>query len=167
MNATKERLLIPLTQGRFATVDEEDYDWLSQWSWCLNTKGYAVRGERRDGTDRAILMHRQILGLCPGDGLKSDHRNHDRLDNRRANLRICTNAQNVAYQHLPRNNTSGYKGVSWSTVMGKWEAYICAAGRKRNLGYYIDPVDAARAYDRAAVTCFGEFARPNLPVVEI
>ena len=154
---------IPLTKGQVALVDDEDFAWLSQWSWCLNSRGYAVRAERKDGKSFAVLMHRQVLGLVPGDGRVADHRNHNRLDNRRSNLRACSNAENVASQKRGRQDR--YKGTSWSPSAAKWEAYICPGGSKLTLGYFDDPIDAALAYDRAALAHFGEFAVPNFLAV--
>ena len=95
--------------------------------------------------------------------MKIDHIDGDGLNNRRANLRHCTNQENCRNQGLARNNRSGFKGVSWYPNSGKWVATIWDGKRKVFLGYYADPVEAARAYDAKARELFGEFARPNFP----
>lgn len=106
-------------------------------------------------------MHREILQ--PGPGFEVDHVNGDGLDNRRANLRECVRTQNNANHGLGRLNASGFKGVSWDAANRRWRTSISAAGVTRNLGRYDRPEDAARAYDRAAVATFGDFARLNFP----
>ncbi len=102
--------LIPLTQGKFAIVDAEDYDWLIRYKWhackCKNTY-YASRV--RGG--KTIKMHREIMRAPKG--LVCDHINHNGLDNRKRNLRLCTNAQNCYNQRASATGTSKYKGVSW------------------------------------------------------
>src|SRR4030065_939634 len=103
---------IKLTKGKVAIVDDEDYDWLMQWKWRINSIGYAMRTVKKNGKARKIFMHRVILNT-PSD-MCSDHANHNRLDNRRCNLRICTKQQNQANAPAPKNNRSGGKGVSWN-----------------------------------------------------
>lgn len=116
---------ILLSQGKFAIVDDEDYEKLSKYKWCANNRHgcwYAVRTSNK----KIIRMHRQILGLKKGDGMKTDHVNHNGLDNRRCNLRICTLAEN---NHNRQRNkkwrSSKFKGVSWDKKMEKWRTQIC------------------------------------------
>jgi hypothetical protein len=105
-------------------------------------------------------MHRQLLGLTdPSEQV--DHRNHDGLDNRRENLRPCTNQQNQHNQRKRAGCTSRYKGVHWDFRNGSWRAAIKAEGRTIHLGRFQDEDDAARAYDDAARRLFGEFALTN------
>jgi hypothetical protein len=114
-----------------------------------------------------MWLHRMIIDV-PG-GMMVDHINGNRLDNRRCNLRVCTNRQNCQNQTIARkDNTSGYKGVSYSRRHRKWRAWIAAGSLRSNgtrknvsLGYFADAADAARAYDAAARLHFGEFARCN------
>lgn len=158
---------ITLTRDKVALVDDEDYEWLSQWKWCaykpLRSKTfYAVRGSRINGKSRLVPMHRAILN--PDPKVKVDHRNGDGLDNRRDNLRVCTNAQNGMNKRFCGKRAIGhskYKGVAKSTGAPTWRAYIRPGGRQIHLGTFVSEEDAARAYDAAAKVHFGEFACPN------
>lgn len=151
---------IRLTKGRFALVDDLDYPWLSQLRWCYSSDGYAVNYYRDEqGNDHKRSMHRLVMARIleqsvPPD-LQVDHINHNRIDNRRENLRLATRSQNQA------NNTSGYKGVVWN--QGKWEVRIRYQERKLYLGRYADPIFAALVYDGAARLLYQEFAGLNFP----
>jgi len=150
---------IPLTQGKVAIVDDEDFERLSQYKWCYATVGYAVRFEQVNGKRRGVFMHRQIMQ--PPKDLEVDHINGDKLDNRRSNLRIVTRQQN-RFNERPRKGTSSkYKGVSWYKQTRRWEAYIKINGKKKRIGYFNDEIEAALAYDRAARELFGEYAKTN------
>ncbi len=149
---------IPLTQGYFALVDADDYEKLSQYKWHVNRKGdmlYACRSEK----GKKIKMHRQILNAPPG--MYCDHINHNGLDNRKANLRLCTPQQNSFNQRPSHNSTSKYKGVYWNSEARKWHAEIRHNGRLIHIGYYDYEQDAAIAYDDYAIELFGEFAWLN------
>lgn len=104
-------------------------------------------------------MHQDVIGENKGGNI--DHINHDTLDNRRENLRPCTVSQNGANQGVRVNNTSGFKGVSLFKRDQVWQAYINMFGKRRHLGYYATPIEAALAYDRAALEYHGEFAMTN------
>ncbi len=148
---------IPLTQGYFALVDADDYEKLSQYKWHVNRKGdmlYACRSEK----GKKIKMHRQILNAPPG--MHCDHINHNGLDNRKANLRLCTPQQN-ACNRRPLERTSKYKGVHWDSLSRKWRAEIKHNGRTIHIGFYDYEQDAAIAYDDYAIELFGEFAWLN------
>ena len=152
--------LIALSQGKFAIVDADDYEQLAQFKWYAlkdskNDTFYAYRQEKRKG----ILMHRQILS-APAEML-CDHINHNGLDNRRANIRLCTNAQNQHNQRPHTGCSSCYKGVCWNQNKTKWQAYIRLNNRKYHLGCFDYEIDAALAYDDKAVELFGEFACLN------
>jgi hypothetical protein len=122
------------------TIDESDFERLSQLgNWHLNS-GYA-HGRRPDGS--AAYLHREVLQLERDDPRVVDHINGDRLDNRRANLRIVTRRQNMENMKLSRANTSGYRGVSYDKEMGLWAAQIGLNGRRKHLGYYHSPETAA------------------------
>lgn len=145
---------IPLTQGRFALVDDADVNLLSRYKWTYNN-GYAMR-KGRGGV--WIGMHRVIAQAGPDQHV--DHRNGDTLDNRRHNLRICTVRQNVC-NTPPRPGTSRYKGVYAHKRSGRWVAAITHGGKKQHLGYFDTQEEAARAYDQAAARLFGEYAWLN------
>lgn len=151
---------IGLTQGKSTIVDASDFVILSQWKWHLSHFGYAERRQhlpssRKNQKFRMIRMHRLVMEIP--DNMQIDHANGDRLDNRRSNLRICTGRQNSYNQRKRSDNTSGYKGVTWNTAAGKWEARV---GHKY-LGLFEDKKQAALAYNLGASEMYGEFARPN------
>lgn len=147
---------IPLTKGKEAKVDSEDYDRLSKHKWYTHTSGkneYA----RRCGPDGRFYMHREILGAP--EGMQVDHINHDGLDNRKCNLRIATPSQNMCNQKSGRGQ-SRFKGVS-RTESGRWASEIWVNSKKHYLGRYDTEEDAARAYNRVAEKYHGEFAKLN------
>jgi AP2 domain/HNH endonuclease len=154
---------IPLTQGQFALVDDADFDRLSAHSWHVHktTSGdfYAARTGCRP-RQRKILMHRELF---PGVS-EVDHKNRNKLDNRRSNLRPATHTQNLGNSGRPKHNTSGFKGASLDKRSGKWKAQIQVASKSVWLGSFDTRLAAARAYDTAAKKQFGEFACLNSPV---
>ena len=110
-------------------------------------------------------MHRLIMDPIP-DGMQVDHVNHNGLDNRKKNLRICTSQQNTWNAQKPklnRESSSQYKGVSWYKRYNKWVARGTHDGKRITLGYYNCEKEAARAYDAAAKKYFGEYAHLNFP----
>jgi hypothetical protein len=151
---------IPLTQGKFAIVDDDDYERVSQFKWCYDKKGYAVRGVTINGKHTTQSMHRFIMNCPPG--YEVDHKNGNGLDNRKENLRICTKAENVRNNYGRSHNTSGYKGVYWHKKAKKWAAQLTTKGKNYHLGLYDNKEDAARAYNKKALELFGEFARINV-----
>ena len=156
---------IPLTQGKFAVVDDEDYDWLMKYKWCARKRvdgitWYACRKIYVDGRWYQQQMHRLILN--PPEYLVCDHINGDGLDNRRTNLRLATTKQNVRNRRLSSNNTTGFKGVSVPTSGNKYQAQIRVDGRLIFLGLFSNKIDAALAYNEAALKYHGKFARLNV-----
>lgn len=147
---------IPLGDGLYAYVDAADYEWLSQYNWRLQN-GYAARREK----NKVIYMHREIMN--PPDGMMVDHVRRNKLDNTRDSLRVCTQQQNAHNNAKHMGSSSRFKGVGYSTEKQKWFAKIYINGKRIWLGYFDDEVAAARAYDRAAVEHFGEFAHLNFP----
>ncbi len=152
---------IILTKGYSAMVDANDYEWLNQWKWYahVNNRTGRISAERAETVppseriqgryQRTIHMHRLIM-QCP-DGMEVDHRNGNALDNRRENLRLASSSQNK--RNRRSFNQYGLKGIT-RTKNGRWRAFI-------NLGTFDTKEDAARAYDNAARTIFGQYARTN------
>ena len=150
---------IPVPGGWFALVDECDFDPLGRYLWHLSTNGYAVRNARKSGKRHHLPMHVEIMN--PSPGMVVDHINHNKLDNRRANLRICQQGDNNKNLPLRRDNTTGFKGVYRRGQ--RWRAQLTDGGRHHFLGCFDTPEEAARAYDTAARLHFGEFAHLNFP----
>ena len=149
---------IPLTQGHVAIVDADDYDDLSQYKWHVNKNSNTFYAQRKQN-GKTIKMHRQILNAP--DGLLCDHKNHNGLDNRRSNLRLCTHAQNQQNRRPLTGCSSKYKGVCWNRDKKKWQADITVKGWHIFIGYFDYEADAAIAYDDRAIEYFGEFAWLN------
>jgi hypothetical protein len=148
--------LIPLGDGYYAYVDAADYEWLTQWNWYMHG-GYAARREKR----KWVFMHRQIMQ--PPRKKLVDHRDGNRGNNCRCNLRVCSHLENQQNKRKENGSASQYKGVFYDKRHDKWYSRCRYAGKYHGLGYYDLEIDAARAYDRAAVLYFGEFARLNFP----
>jgi len=154
---------IQLSQGQVAIVDDDDYPEVSKYKWCamkMRYSYYAGRTIKQDGKQHTIYLHRELLP--PPDGMVVDHINRDGLDCRRSNMRIATHEENMRNGRLPKNNTSGYMGVTRSNS-GRlpWKAQISAQGRNRYIGIYATREEAAIAYDDAAKRYHGEFASTN------
>lgn len=150
---------ILLSQGKVALVDDEDFERLSKFKWYTFrdiNRFYAARNIKNDnGNQRRLSMHRDILNL-KDSSIDIDHKNHDGLDNRRQNLRICTRRQNAQNRRKLAGCASNFKGVSLNS--GKWRARIKYNKKRIHLGYFISEQEAANAYLNAAQEYFGEFA---------
>ena len=161
---TKE---IPLTQGKVALVDDEDFARVGLHKWYYHSTGYARRTVhighgRKHRTTGVEFLHRSVI-QAP-DGWQVDHINHNKLDCRRANLRLCTHGQNITNRSSQARSTSQYKGVHFTK--NRWQATIQVNGKSIYLGRFTDEVDAALAYDAAARICHGEFAWLNFSDAE-
>lgn len=161
------KFYIKLTQNKMALVDEEEVELLSQFSWSAvypNSSGkwyaMAYMGGGRSNM-QLVLMHRFLLGLSTGDPRQCDHIDGSGLNNTKSNLRIATPAQNSYNKAKQRNCSSEYKGVTWFNRDGKWKAQIMKQGTNYHLGYFVDELEAALAYDSKAKELFGEYARTN------
>lgn len=152
---------LPLTKGAVAIVDDSDFEAVSKSKWCLSSHGYAVRHLPRSGKcGKVQYLHRFLLP----DAKEVDHRDGNRLNNRRDNLRGCSHLENTRGAHYGRKNgSSQYRGVN--REKDKWAASIRLNGKKKFLGYFGVEEDAARAYDTAAKQHFGEFASPNFKTI--
>jgi len=150
---------IPLSQGLFAIVDDDDYERLSQFKWHASKEGdtwYAAR-KNPGGVPSTIKMHREILGSAVN--VIVDHRDLNGLNNVRTNLRECTKSDNMCNRGANRNNTSGFKGVCWDKQTSKWLAQITKDGKRKCLGRFASAEAAHRAYCVAAEALHGEFKR--------
>lgn len=159
--------LIRMAQPRYAKVDPGDYERLRKYQWVAK-KGrnsfYARRrvagGKGKEGT--LIYIHQEIIEVPRG--MVVDHINHDGMDNRRANLRAATHSQNLRNRKKTSGATqSKYKGVCWKKGNRKWQARIGFENKEIYLGCFKNEIDAAKAYDRAAMKYHGEFASLNFP----
>lgn len=155
---------IALTRGKVALVDDQDYEWLSQWKWSwipeASGTGYAKRSIKRGGQWTTIRMHRVILGAS--SDTEGDHCNGNGLDNQRANLRLCTRSQNTMNSKKHDGCSSRYKGVHWDSDRQKWRVQIGSRDNRQRLGRFDDENEAARVYNAKARELFGEFAYLNI-----
>jgi hypothetical protein len=150
---------LKLRDGAVAIVDDADLAAVLGYRWRRDAKGYVVASVSRKGRRECLRLHRLLAGLAVGDPRVVDHRDGDLLNNRRANLRVCTDTENKRNRRRHANNRSGFKGVSWAARENKWRAEIRVDGKLIFLGYHASPVVAHGAYREAAVKHFGEFAR--------
>ena len=141
---------IELSKGKFTIVDDEDYEMLSQFAWHCNN-GYART---------VIYLHNLVVE--PEEGKFIDHKNLDRLDNRKENLRLCDRSQSQTNRSLQFNNTSGFRGVTKTRNGKKWRASVRKNNKKVYLGVFNSKEEAAKAYNKEAERLHEDFARLNL-----
>lgn len=153
VNQPLDYKLIPLSKSKFAKIDNDDFEKIKSICWHFSSNSYAY--------NRSLgLMHRYIMN-CP-DGVFIDHINHDKLDNRKSNLRYCDRTQNA--MNLISNSitkTSLYKGVHWDSLKNNWVSQIVWYKKHFVLGRFSCELEAAKAYDAKAKELFGEFAYLN------
>ena len=130
-------------------IDIDDVDRVKNYKWSLSSSGYI------DNIKTRISLHRFIMN-CP-EGKVVDHINRDKLDNRKCNLRICSQSQNSMNKCKQSNNTSGYTGVYWDKKSSKWQSKIKINGKSINLGYYDDLEEAIKVRKQAEIKYFGEY----------
>jgi len=138
---------IKLTQGKKTLVCDCHYELVTEDShkWYFS-KGYAMRTIPVNGKRVTQLMHRLINGT--DDGLDTDHVNRNKLDNRCSNLRSLSHRSNGMNRSKNKNNTSGYKGVSFDKQVKRWRATTGYGGKQKFLGYFNTPEDASKAYNK-------------------
>lgn len=155
-----EYILVPVrfrgTHHGYAKIGPTDYEeYMAGRSWYMSSSGYLTR--RRPGNERPchVFLHRLILGIDGEPGVFGDHINRDRLDNRRCNLRIVTNAENSQNRGSKPGSTSRYRGVSWSRTKRSWRVEVSVANERHLLGYFEDEDEAGRIA--------AEFRRQHMP----
>ena len=155
-------MLIPCSNKPeiFFEIDDEDAEKVNEYKWNLWKDGYLMA---YTGNHKNSLLHRFVLGLQIGDGKIVDHISGSRLDNRKCNLRICTQKENRYNSKKQRNSSSKFKGVQKTKYGNKWEAIIYHNNKNIHLGRFENEIDGAASYDAAAVLLFGEFAYLNFP----
>ena len=155
---------IPLTQGQFALVDDEDFEKLNKhkWSAYKDRNTFYTISNLRLGVNRrtTIKMHRIVLGLTDSS-IFVDHIDGNGLNNQKSNLRKVTHAENLRNLKAKKNCKSKYKGVTFHTVNKKWIARISINNKRIHLGSFVDEIEAAKAYDEASKIHHGEFGSLN------
>lgn len=154
---------IKLTKGKWAIVDDDDYNFLSKYKWFAqnHSRSDTIFYAKTTYIGKMVAMHRLLLGAKPDQFV--DHINGNGLDNRKKNLRFCTKRQNSSNSKLSVRNTSGYKGVCFYKNTNKWAARIGNSASKGNyhLGFFDSKEQAARAYNKEAKKRYGDFAYIN------
>ncbi len=153
---------IELSQGKVAIIDSEDFYIVNKYKWSYrvsNGRKYCASNTKEKGKSTTLHLARLIMN-CP-KGMTVDHINHDTLDNRKCNLRICTQAEN-SRNTRPRNGTSRYKGVHKLKHYDKWRVAITVNRVKYHIGYFATQEEAALAYNKAALKYHGKFAYLNI-----
>jgi len=154
---------IPLTKGKFALVDDEDYERiiLLNRKWHFHKSGYATisTSKRINGVEKhsSVKMHRFVMNAENGQIV--DHKDGDRLNNQKSNLRFCSTIENSRNLRKYDRNKSGYKGVS--LCRNKFQSSIRVNKKQVYLGLFTCPIEAADTYNKAAIFYFGEFANLN------
>lgn len=140
---------VKLTRGKYALVDDNDFENVSNYKWYCSSMGYASRTEIKGGKRKEVLMHRFLLNAQKG--VEVDHINRNPLDNTRKNLRFCTRSENNHNRGLNRNNSSGYTGIYWHKKAQKWQAQIMLDKKRVNIGLFDDKLLAFKerqAYEK-------------------
>jgi hypothetical protein len=161
---------VKLTRGLVTIIDAEDFEFVSQYKWCAErgtATDYVSRSPRIRGTRKRqkLWLHRVLLNAP--DGMHVDHINHNGLDNRRANLRLCTPGENSRNTRKRKGTSSEFKGVSKrkGNCPKSWEATI-KTDQKLHRRTFATEIEAAHWYDEMAREHFGEFAKLNFPHIE-
>ena len=142
----------------FTIIDESDYEIVSLFTWLVDSNGYVYAKTWLYNKQSHLSLHRLVANAPRG--MSVDHINHNKLDNRKSNLRVCTHKQNLMNSRSNKG-LSEYKGVSWHKGGNKWCAYICPDGKAVHLGLFYEEEAAAQAYNIMARKYFGEYAHYN------
>jgi hypothetical protein len=148
---------IKLTQGKYTTVDDEDFVSLNKYKWYATKKFktyYAVRSLKNGSK---IQMHRVILNTP--ENMETDHVDGDGLNNQKNNLRACTHSENQSNKSKYVNNTTGYKGLSWCERNKKWLVRISVNKKRFYLGHFKSKKEASEVYNIACLKKHGKFAK--------
>lgn len=151
--------IITSTNGYEIQVSDEDFEYLNQWNWSFHSNVIS-----RTAGKKTVLLSHEILkrrGITFKDEV--DHKDRNRLNNQFENLRPATRSQNCANRKLRKDNSSGFRGVYFDKRRNEYLSQISIHKFKQHLGCFHDPVEAAKAYDKAATHYFGEFASLNFP----
>jgi hypothetical protein len=162
--------LVPIAGGGYTIVDSEDYADAVRYKWSKSTTGYIrrhnkakTRAKRGSGRQKhkKIYLHRSLMNAPKGTVV--DHVNRCKLDNRKSNLRICTQKDNCRNSsvRVSGKRKSKYKGVSYENGINKWRAYINYEGKRMHLGVFTDEIVAASAYNKKATELYGQYACLN------
>lgn len=145
-------------------VDNEDYDEVMKYKWCVDCRSanliYARRTVYNENGKRTVQRIHQLILNVP-KGMEVDHIDGNGLNNAKRNLRICSHNQNGKNTTKYKNNISGFKGVSWQKGSNKYSAQIRIDKKKIHLGYFVSAEDASKAYNKKAKELFGEFYRKD------
>lgn len=149
--------IVTCKNGRKFYIDIDDYPFVSQYSWTFDGRGYVVSYM---GRDKLSKLHRVLLGVEDPKTFV-DHIDHNTANNRRKNLRACTNSQNNANRSLDRRNKTGITGVGWDKARQKWIAQIGWQGKRIFLGDFTSIDDAINARKKAENEMFSTFSYDN------
>lgn len=158
--------LIPPSNGGYAKVSDEDFEYLSRWKWCRFEKDGTIASSETSRYGHITIYMSILVAVRMGlnvDKFDIDHRDRIRSNNQRENLREATRSQNNMNKGVRSDNTSGFKGVNYCKRQCKWVSRIGYGGKRMHIGYFDTPEEAAKAYDRAAKDLHGEFAFLNFP----
>lgn len=153
-----DQAFVSLTGPWLTFVDAADAAVLAVGKWTAQPDVTGVVYATRTEARKKIRLHRRVMKV--GASERVDHRDRNGLDNRRSNLRSASSSQNQC-NAAARKGSSRFKGVSWKPIHESWAARITLSGSTKHLGYFKSELDAARAYDAAAIKLHGEFARIN------
>lgn len=158
-------LIIRNKKGECFTIlyDEEDHNTVVSHTWCVHKSSHASYAQtwiRTNGKLKLVGMHRVLLGVSDR-AIVVDHKNRNGLDNRRCNIRACTQSENLMNRATSRKSPSKFLGVTWDKFNKKWLCSITIDGKLKNLGRFSDEIKAAKVYDSAAIIRNKDFANLN------